>query len=207
MTEPPTQDSFAGVANQPPPVSDWKLPVSAPRYLLALTLFLLTLFATTTLGAGWYLSTRTDVTTDLVPFLTPGTIAAVWSDPDLLATGLMFSLPALFILLCHELGHYLACRRYGLPATLPYFIPAPLGLGTLGAFIKIKAQIRSKRELLDVGASGPIAGFLALLPFLLYGVAKSQPAAVQLASANEPSNLVLLLPGKCLGLELAVRLF
>jgi len=207
MTELPTQDPFASVANEPPPASAGKSTVSAPRYLLALSLFLLTLFATTTLGAGWYLSTRTDVTTDLLPFLTPGTVIAVWSDPDLLATGLMFSLPALFILLCHELGHYLACRRYGLPATLPYFIPAPLGLGTLGAFIKIKAQIRSKRELLDVGAAGPIAGFLALLPFLLYGVAKSQPAAVQLASADQTSNLVLLLPGKCLGLELAVRLF
>jgi membrane-associated protease RseP (regulator of RpoE activity) len=182
-------------------------PASAPRYLLAISLFLLTLFATTTLGAGWYLSTRTDVTTDLVPFLTPRTITAVWSDPDLLATGLMFSLPALFILLCHELGHYLTCRRYGLPVTLPYFIPAPLGLGTLGAFIKIKSRIRSKQELLDVGASGPIAGFLALLPFLLYGVAKSQPATVQLAAENETSNLVLLLPGKSLGIELAVRLF
>jgi membrane-associated protease RseP (regulator of RpoE activity) len=156
-------------------------PASAPRYLLAISLFLLTLFATTTLGAGWYLSTRTDVTTDLVPFLTPRTITAVWSDPDLLATGLMFSLPALFILLCHELGHYL--------------------------FIKIKSRIRSKQELLDVGASGPIAGFLALLPFLLYGVAKSQPATVQLAAENETSNLVLLLPGKSLGIELAVRLF
>ena len=207
MSELPTQDQFAGLANQPPPASGSKLPASAPRYLLALSLFLLTLFATTTLGAGWYLSTRTDVTTDLLPFLTPGTVVAVWSDPELLATGLMFSLPALLILLCHEMGHYLACRRYGLPATLPYFIPAPLGLGTLGAFIKIKAQIRSKRELLDVGASGPIAGFLALLPFLLYGIAKSQPAAVQLATADDTSNLLLLLPGKCLGIELAVRLF
>lgn len=207
MSELPTQDPFADVAYAPPHASDGKPPVSAPRYLLALCLFLLTLFATTTLGAGWYLSTRTDVTTDLVPFLTPRTVAEVWSDPELLTTGLMFSLPALFILLCHELGHYLTCRRYGLPATLPYFIPAPLGLGTLGAFIKIKARIRSERELLDVGASGPIAGFLALLPFLLYGIAKSQPAAVQLAAADETSNLLLLLPGNCLGLELAVRLF
>ena len=83
--------------------------------------------------------------------------------------------PALFILLAHELGHYVACRRYGLPRTLPYFLPVPFGFGTFGAFIRSSAPIRSKRELFDVGVAGPIAGFVALLPFLFYGIAHSQP--------------------------------
>ncbi|MEE8278888.1 MAG: site-2 protease family protein, partial [Thermoanaerobaculia bacterium] len=102
---------------------------------------------------------------------------------------------------------YLTCRRYGLPATLPYFLPAPAGLGTLGAFIKIRAPIRTKRELLDVGAAGPIAGFVALLPFLVYGVWKSTPAPVEYAPPDLPMALTLFLPGKCLAIELTSRLF
>jgi membrane-associated protease RseP (regulator of RpoE activity) len=100
-------------------------------------------------------------------------VAGVWGDGALLAAGLSFSIPLLFILLCHEMGHYLACRYYRLNATLPYFLPLPVGLGTLGAFIKIKGLIRRKAELFDVGVAGPIAGFVALLPFLFYGVAHS----------------------------------
>lgn len=188
-------------APPPPP------PRPAPRYLLAALLFLVTLFCTTTLGAGWYLSTRTDVVTDLLPILEPRTVRAVWTEPALLATGLQFSIPVMFILLCHELGHYLACRRYGLPATLPYFLPAPLGLGTLGAFIKIRAPIRRKRVLLDVGASGPLAGFVALVPFLFYGIARSVPADVSVLDTDSPAALLLLLPGRSLAMDLVIRLF
>ena len=147
-----------------------------PSGLISALSFLISLFTTTTLGAGWYLSTRTDVTTDLLPWLGPETIRRVWSDPQLLSTGLSFSLPLLLILLCHEFGHYLICRRYQVDASPPYFLPAPVGLGTFGAFIKIRAPIRDKRQLFDIGAGGPLAGFAALIPFLLYGVAKSSPA-------------------------------
>lgn len=178
-----------------------------PRYLLAGLLFLLTLFCTTTLGAGWYLSTRTDVITDLLPILEPRTVRTVWTEPALLATGLRFSLPVMLILLCHEMGHYLACRRYGLPATLPYFLPAPLGLGTLGAFIRIRAPIRRKRVLLDVGAAGPLAGFVALLPFLIYGIARSRPSSVTLVDPEVAGDLLLLLPGRSLAMDLLIRLF
>ncbi len=111
------------------------------------------------------------------------------------------------ILLCHELGHYLACRRYRLLATPPYFLPAPVGLGTFGAFIRIRSPIRNKRQLLDVGAAGPIAGFVALVPFLLYGIAKSVPAHITIAETDSAAELILLLPGKCLAIELATRLF
>ncbi len=178
-----------------------------PRWLLASTLFLLTLFTTTTLGAAYYLSTRTDVVTDLALVLDIRTIRQVWENPVLLVTGLQFSVPMLFILTCHELGHYLTCRRYGLPATLPYFLPAPIGLGTLGAFIKIRAPVRTKTELLTVGAAGPIAGFVALLPFLVYGIARSTPAPLEYAPPDTPVALTLVLPGKCLAIELITRLF
>jgi membrane-associated protease RseP (regulator of RpoE activity) len=172
-----------------------------PRYLRAGDLLLLTFFTTTTLGPAVYLWSRTDVTTDLVPFLLPDTVRAVWGDPFLLRLGLSFSVPVLLILLAHELGHYIACRRYGITATLPYFLPTPFMLGTLGAFIRIPERIRTKRELFDVGVAGPIAGFVMLLPFLFYGVAKSQPAVLHSAGGS------LLIPGRCLALVLVTWLF
>jgi membrane-associated protease RseP (regulator of RpoE activity) len=180
---------------------------SISRWLLAIALFLLTLFSTTTLGATWYLATRTDVVTDLVPILGPETIRRVWTQPVLIALGLAFSLPALLILLCHELGHYITCRAYRLRSTPPYFLPVPIGLGTLGAFIRIRSPIRTKRMLLDVGAAGPLAGFVALLPFLIYGVAHSRPARVALIDADLPGGLQLLLPGNSLLMQLTVRAF
>ena len=176
-----------------------------PNYLLAATLFLLTFFSTTTLGAGWYLSTRTDLTTSLLPWLVPETIIAVWTDPALLGYGLRFSIPVLFILLCHELGHYLACRYYELPATLPYFLPAPIALGTLGAFIRIKAPIRRKVELFDVGVAGPIAGFVALIPFLVYGMWRSTPGSIHLATATDQVVAQILIPGNNLALLMLTR--
>ncbi len=85
------------------------------------------------------------------------------------------------ILLAHELGHYLACRRYGVDATLPYFIPLPVlsFVGTLGAFIRIKSPIPHRRALIDIGLAGPLAGFAVCLPVLVLGVLEAQvvPAA------------------------------
>jgi membrane-associated protease RseP (regulator of RpoE activity) len=173
---------------------------------ISLLTLVASLFTSTTLGAGWYLSTRTDVTTDLVPLLGGETIRRVWLDPVLLRIGLSFSVPLLLILLCHELGHYLTCRRYGVPATPPFFLPGPVGLGTFGAFIRIKAPIRDKRVLLDVGAGGPIAGFAALLPFLFYGVAHSTPALVTRVPEGT-SAVLLLIPGQSLGLRAVAALF
>lgn len=178
------------------------LPPRPPRYGLALLLFGLTFFCTTTLGpvlAAW---SRDGLPSNVYPLITPRLVAQVWTDPALLRLGLSFSLPVLIILFVHEMGHYLACRHYRLPSTLPYFLPLPAVLGTLGAFIRIRAPIRSKRELFDVGVAGPFAGFLALLPFLLYGVARSEPMPLRLAA-----DASLLLPGQCLAMELATRLF
>jgi membrane-associated protease RseP (regulator of RpoE activity) len=81
----------------------------------------------------------------------------------------------LSILMAHELGHYLACRYYGVDATLPFFIPAPfLSLvGTLGAFIRIRSQIPNRKALFDIGIAGPLAGFVVCLPVLVLGIAQS----------------------------------
>ena len=188
------------VAERPAPVRQ--------RWGLAAALFALTFVTTTTMGAIWMLFASTELVVDLTAvlyppafpvFLLPATVARVWSDPRLLSLGLLFSVPSLAILLCHELGHYLMCRRYRLPATLPYFLPAPLAIGTFGAFIRIRAPIRSKRQLFDVGIAGPIAGFVALVPFLVLGLAWSRPVAVsELPMAGEDVASILLLPGKSL---------
>ena len=201
----------AGPATPPPHFEPPEPPAArrpgAVSWLIATLSFVGTLFTTTTLGAGWYLSTRTDITTDLLPWLGRETIGRVWSDPELLRVGLSFSLPLLFILLCHELGHYLACRYYRVPATPPYFLPAPVGLGTFGAFIRIKAPIRDKRQLFDIGAGGPIAGFVALVPFLLYGIANSTRATLFLAEDPSRAPLFLFQPGQSLAMRLATEWF
>ncbi|HEX9611516.1 MAG TPA: site-2 protease family protein [Gemmatimonadales bacterium] len=96
--------------------------------------------------------------------------------------GLSFSLPLLAILLCHELGHYLTARRYQLDVSPPYFIPAPpffFWIGTLGAFIRLRTILTDRRQLIDVGAAGPIAGFVVALPILWIGLAHSEPLAVE----------------------------
>lgn len=91
--------------------------------------------------------------------------------------GLWYSVPVLAILGTHEAGHYAACRAYGVAATPPMFLPAPLPLtGTLGAFIRIRDVIPDRRALFDIGASGPLAGFAVAVPVLVLGLALSRPA-------------------------------
>lgn len=97
--------------------------------------------------------------------------------------GLRLVVGLLSILLAHEMGHYLACRRYGVDATLPFFLPAPFlsMVGTLGAFIRIRAPIPHRRALFDIGVAGPFAGFLVSLPVLWLGMHEAQ---VRQASAD-----------------------
>ncbi|HSG15259.1 MAG TPA: site-2 protease family protein [Anaerolineae bacterium] len=88
--------------------------------------------------------------------------------------GLPYCLSLMTILGAHELGHYFAARHHRVPVTLPYFIPLPLPpIGTLGAFIRLKAPVTSKRALLDVGAAGPLAGLVFAIPILIYGLSIS----------------------------------
>jgi membrane-associated protease RseP (regulator of RpoE activity) len=99
------------------------------------------------------------------------------TNPSLLKSGVTFATALLTILIAHEMGHYLACRYYGVRATLPFFIPAPpfFLAGTFGAFIKMKSPIPSRRALFDIGLAGPLAGFMALLPVSLAGLLTLQP--------------------------------
>ena len=95
-------------------------------------------------------------------------------DPTGILKGLPFALSLLTILLTHEMGHFLASRYHGVRSTLPYFIPAPTILGTFGAFIKMKSPILGKKALIDIGASGPIAGFIVSILFTVIGLELSQ---------------------------------
>ncbi|MBZ5670720.1 MAG: site-2 protease family protein [Acidobacteriia bacterium] len=121
---------------------------------------------------------------------------ALWRHPGLLVLGVPFSFTLLSILLAHELGHYLTCRHYGIHATYPYFIPAPTLIGTLGAFIRIKSPIVTRRELFDVGISGPLAGFVIAIPALTLAILHSKaasPASVpESISLGNPLALILL---------------
>ena len=87
-----------------------------------------------------------------------------------LKLGLPFSSTLLLILGCHEFAHYLYGRKHNVDVTLPYFIPAPTFIGTLGAVIRIKSPIPHRKALLEIGASGPIAGFIVAVPMLFIGL-------------------------------------
>lgn len=99
----------------------------------------------------------------------------VWHNPSLLLTGVPFSVTLMCILMAHEMGHFVLCEKYEVYATLPFFIPAPTLIGTMGAFIRIKSPIRSRKALFDIGIAGPIAGFIAAIPFLFLGLMLSRP--------------------------------
>jgi membrane-associated protease RseP (regulator of RpoE activity) len=97
---------------------------------------------------------------------------------DLLATllsGWTFAVPFLGILLFHEFGHYIAARLHRVEASLPYFLPLPVlsPFGTMGAVISMRGRIRSRDALLDIGASGPLAGLFVAIPVLAYGLSLS----------------------------------
>jgi membrane-associated protease RseP (regulator of RpoE activity) len=139
----------------PPPRSAWL------RWGRNLALFLATAVSVFFVGG---LSSR-----DL-----PGGGSAVTVD---VAEGARLALGLLSILFAHEMGHYVAARRYGVDVTLPFFIPFPLPgfslVGTLGAFIRIKSPIPNRRALFDIGVAGPLAGFVVALPVLWLGIRQS----------------------------------
>lgn len=108
--------------------------------------------------------------------------------------GWVFSVPLMAILLVHEMGHYLSARRRFMDVTLPYFIPGlPFLIGTFGAFIKIRTPVRNRGALVEIGASGPIAGAIVAIPLLLVGLSMShyEGASVPLPFAVEGSSLIL----------------
>ena len=139
------------------PVEQPQSEISFGRLILHLFLVGLTLITTTIMGSLLFLGGETSA----------------------LASGMLFSFTLLVILGAHEMGHYIACRWYRVRASLPYFIPAPIGIGTFGAFIRIKSQIPHRRALFDIGIAGPLAGFAFALPAGLvahYYAASAVPA-------------------------------
>jgi len=98
----------------------------------------------------------------------------IWRTPSLLFSGLPFSVAIMTILLAHEMGHYLTCRYYGISASLPYFIPFPSLVGTMGAFIRIRSPIHHRPALLEVGIGGPSAGCVLAIPALFIALSRSR---------------------------------
>jgi len=178
----------APVFSQP---SAWPTLPAAPRYyqavplhpswrslVLATTLFFLTLLTSLLAGAHFAAAYAHNQAASFDAFFQ--TFRLAYRHPSSLLNGLPFAVTLLVILMAHELGHYFACRHHHIYSSYPFFIPAPTLIGTFGAFILIRSPIRSARALFDVGASGPLVGFVFAMPALAYGVlhARVVPAAV-----------------------------
>jgi membrane-associated protease RseP (regulator of RpoE activity) len=141
---------------------------SVRSLFLAVGLFFLTLLTSLVAGAHFAAAYAHNQAASLDDLLR--TFPVAYHHPSTLLSGLPFAVTLLTILLAHELGHYFACRHHHIHSSYPFFIPAPTLIGTFGAFILIRSPIRSSRALFDVGASGPLVGFLFALPPLAYGV-------------------------------------
>jgi membrane-associated protease RseP (regulator of RpoE activity) len=136
--------------------------------LLAIVLFFVTLCTCLVAGKHFAAAYAQNEAVSFDEFLRALTL--LYRHPFALASGLPFALTLLAILLTHELGHYFACRYHHIHSSYPYFIPFPTLIGTLGAFILIRSPIRTKRALFDVGASGPLVGFVVAVPALIFGI-------------------------------------
>src|SRR3954469_4218955 len=185
MSEPGTPISF------PTPEYLHELPAPEgapprPRYWLHALLLAATCFTTLVVGARMQFSFQHNLPPlsdagGRIPFFP---IEWVFAQPSRLILGIPFSATLLLILLAHEMGHYLYCRYYGVRATLPFFIPAPTLIGTLGAVIRIKAPIRSRAALFDIGIAGPIAGFVVAVATLAVAMNLSKPLTSGLGASD-----------------------
>ncbi|HTA49438.1 MAG TPA: site-2 protease family protein [Verrucomicrobiae bacterium] len=159
------------------------MPVYAPhpprqRYWLHALLLLATCFTTLVMGARMQYNFQRgqpalSIADDSVPYFPAGWML---SHPARLLGGLPFMAMLMLFFMAHEMGHYLFCRRYGVYATLPFFIPMPTLIGTMGAVIMIRSRIRSRTALFDIGIAGPIAGFVVALAVLMVSLGWSRPA-------------------------------
>jgi membrane-associated protease RseP (regulator of RpoE activity) len=116
---------------------------------------------------------------------------------NFIISGWPYAVALLAILVCHEFGHYLAGRYHKTIVTLPFFIPIPIGFGTLGAFIQLKEPPKNRRILLDIGIAGPLAGLVVAIPFLIYGLIHSPleqlPTQLSLLPGLEGNSILYLL--------------
>jgi membrane-associated protease RseP (regulator of RpoE activity) len=157
------------------------VPRRRQRYWLHAVLLLATIFTTLVVGSHFQynfdqqrpsLADEEDSYAPLFP------VDVIWHHPSRLLLGIPFSACLMLILLAHEMGHYLACVRYNVDATLPFFIPFPSLIGTMGAFIRIRSPIHSRRALFDIGIAGPIAGFVVACMVLAVALGFSRVAPV-----------------------------
>lgn len=193
-----------------PVVRTREIELSTPRVLLHTVLLVTTGISTTITGAAFSVQVQDD--SSVIGALVAPTLAVLRETAignfDPLAKGLLFTFTLLTILGAHELGHYFACRHYGIRATLPFFLPAPPTItlfGTFGAVIKIKEPIRSRRALFDIGIAGPLAGFAFAIPAAVIGLifaTPAPPAAVSAAGSGIQFNdpLLFILVSKLLAL-------
>lgn len=140
-----------------------------------LILLILTIISTVLVGTTLY---GGEALAKLIPAnADPGDIFAVFgivlSHPQLLLSGLPYALTLLGILGVHEMGHYVMARVHKAAVTLPFFIPMPIGLGTMGAVIRLKSPIKNRKQLFDIGVAGPLAGLAIAIPLLIVGLAMS----------------------------------
>lgn len=157
-----------------------------PRYWLHALLLVATVFTTLVVGAHMEFNFLNNLPPfaagdEVLPFFPVGWVLAKSSR---LLLGIPFSATLLTILLAHEMGHYVFCRYYGVRATLPFFIPAPTLIGTLGAVIRIKARIPSRKALFDIGIAGPIAGFVVAVITLVFAMTLSKPAVPGMGASD-----------------------
>ena len=153
------------------------------RYWLHVVLFIATLFTTLAVGSRLQYNFNRQhpayaAENDFLPLY--------WAmrQPSRLLLGIPFSLTLMGILLAHEMGHFLLCLRYRVQATLPFFLPAPTLIGTMGAFIRIRSPIPSRRALFDIGIAGPIAGFVVAVLALAVGLLLSVEAPLIVARSE-----------------------
>ena len=158
------------------------LPQAPPRrYWLHVLLLLLTCFTTLVMGARMQfnfahnrpaLSLEESINHEHISYFPEEWF---FTHPDRILAGAPFALAVMLFFLAHEMGHYLCCLRYGIYATLPFFIPMPTLIGTMGAVILIRSRIRSRTALFDVAVAGPIAGFVVATLLLVFSIGLSKP--------------------------------
>lgn len=177
MSEPNPSIPASTVEYYPPlPLPEGKPPKQ--RYWLHGLLLMATLFTTMVMGARMQYNFDSNrpalsLSDESIPYFPAGWIV---SHPARFWAGWPFAVAVMLFFLAHEMGHYLCCRYYGIRATLPFFIPVPTPIGTMGAVILIRSKIRTRAALFDVGIAGPIAGFIVATAALLLSFTWSKPA-------------------------------
>ena len=170
----------------PAPVEVFVVPQRRTRYWLHALLLLATVFTTLVVGARMEFNFLHNepllaAGSEYLPFFPLGWVL---QSPVRLLLGIPFAATLLIVLLAHEMGHYYYCMKYGVYATLPFFIPAPTLIGTMGAFILIRSPIRSRSDLFDIGIAGPIAGFVLAVVTLAFAVFLSKPMPSGMPSSD-----------------------